>query len=335
MLHITNGDSAGDSLRRAGPSGAVLAWRDVLHAGPVPAGLALDALSEVRAKAIADVGWSEYATVLADFRARDATLAAFTDHDEVVLWFEHDLYDQLQLLQILDWLATHAPGATRLSLLCIGDYPVAPRFVGLGQLTPAQLAGLFPQRHAITGDELALARAGWAAFRAPDPTAFVALLASDTAALPFLAGALTRLLEEYPGVGDGLARTERQILELVAAGVDAPALLFAQAQEREAAPYMGDLTFWTHLRTLSDGPAPLLALPDGARFALPAAQGGTAAFNAQRLTLTDAGRSVLAGHADWATLAGLDRWLGGVHLLGHTPAWRWDRHEQRLAPGGQ
>ncbi|HYW10257.1 MAG TPA: DUF1835 domain-containing protein, partial [Longimicrobium sp.] len=111
-LHVTNGDHAADALRAAGMSGTVVAWRDVLHEGPVPAGLALPELGAVRAAWIAEQGWGA-----ADFRERDAALARFATHDETVLWFEHDLYDQLQLLQVVDWLAEHAPADAPVSLI--------------------------------------------------------------------------------------------------------------------------------------------------------------------------------------------------------------------------
>jgi hypothetical protein len=41
--------------------------------------------------------------------------------------------------------------------------------------------------------------------------------------------------------------------------------------------------------------------------------------------LTEQGNAVLAGQVDWMQLHGIDRWLGGVHLSGHEPAWRWDQ----------
>ena len=37
LLHITNGESAGNTLRQTALGGAVLPWQDVLHEGPVPA----------------------------------------------------------------------------------------------------------------------------------------------------------------------------------------------------------------------------------------------------------------------------------------------------------
>src|SRR5215510_3705249 len=106
MLHITNGDSAGDTIRATGLEGDVLPWRDVLHEGPVPGGLELEALSVIRARFLSDE--TNRRKVEQDFRDRDARLQAGTGED-IVLWFEADLYDMLQLIQLLDWFQRHPP----------------------------------------------------------------------------------------------------------------------------------------------------------------------------------------------------------------------------------
>src|SRR5438067_1253428 len=106
MLHVTNGDSVVHSFRDGGLPGTYLPWRDVLHDGAVPQCDTLEQMSDVRAKEINKLGgYGDYDSLRAEFASRDTTLAGFRDHEEVVLWFEHDLYDQLQLLQILDWFS--------------------------------------------------------------------------------------------------------------------------------------------------------------------------------------------------------------------------------------
>lgn len=57
MLHITNGDCVSGCLRVGGVPGDMVAWCDVLHEGPVPAGLSHAKLSKVRAEFIASRGW--------------------------------------------------------------------------------------------------------------------------------------------------------------------------------------------------------------------------------------------------------------------------------------
>jgi hypothetical protein len=57
VLNITNGNSAVKIMRQADIPGTFLSWDDVLHDGPVPAGLLLEELSKVRAQFIVECGW--------------------------------------------------------------------------------------------------------------------------------------------------------------------------------------------------------------------------------------------------------------------------------------
>src|ERR1019366_8546509 len=95
------------------------------------------------------------------FVERDDAIVHFHNHEEVVLWFEHDLYDQLQLIQILDWFAAHDGADLPLYLICVGSYPGVPKFSGLGQLTAAQLRPLLDRRHRVKSPELAAGQAAW------------------------------------------------------------------------------------------------------------------------------------------------------------------------------
>jgi hypothetical protein len=327
MLHITNGESAAIGLRRSGIPGVVLAWNDVLHEGPVPGGLSLDQLSETRARYIAGMGWRTYAEALEEFQSRNAILQQFREQEEMTLWFEHDLYDQLQLLQILDWLSGQERGETRVTLIAINAFPGRASFHGLGELTPAQLGLLFPARLPVTDSMLILAQRAWAAFTSPDPMAITRLLANETPALPFLANALRRHLQQFPDIVTGLSRAERQLLEALAPGPLRPIPLFLAAQQKEEAPFLGDWPFWQYAYELAQDPAALLVRQDGRPFQLPEFASGTArqpAFLEQELVLTAQGHDVLGGNADWMRLHGVDRWLGGAHLLGRHPVWRWD-----------
>jgi hypothetical protein len=334
MLHITNGDSTVYSLAESGLSGEFHAWRDVLHEGPTPGGLTLAEMSRVRSRFLADQGWGDPGEIAAEFSRRDETLAAFRDHDEVVLWFEHDLYDQLQLIQILDWFSRQDRGATALSLICIDRHPGIEPFHGLGQLAASDFPPLFKTRHPVSDAELSLGRAAWEAFCSPDPTSLDALARGETGALPFLGEALTRHLEEFPSVRRGVARSERHILRLVAAGTHHPLALFMEQALLERRTYVGDTVFWAYIQRLTRGSEPLLALSGGAAFSLPESSlAEDRRFMDQSLVLTDCGRAVLEGRADAVERNGIDRWLGGVHLRGRRAAWRWDEARCRIVPG--
>jgi hypothetical protein len=246
MLHITNGESV--SIPQTGLPGQVVYWNDILHDGPVPGGLALPELSLVRERFIADFFGLPLSEV--SFARRDEAITHFRDHTEVVLWFEHDLYDQLQLIQILDWFSHQDLAATRVSLISVDSY--------LGPMHPEQLAALFETRHPVTAGEFRTAQSAWAAFRSPEPAGLAELLDSDTSQMPFLRRALQRQLQQFPAVRGGLSRTERQILELAESGPHEFRELFPAAQKLEESIWMGDSTFLQYLSGLARARHPLV-----------------------------------------------------------------------------
>jgi hypothetical protein len=302
VLHVTNGDVVAGLIRDARLPGTIVPWQDALHEGPVPAKLSHEELRDMRARFIEACGWAPYEAVYGSFAERDRALAAVQGTEEVVLWFERDLYDQLQLIQILDRL-----GARRASLADLGE----PR-----RASVVKALGLYERRVPVAGAARQLGRDAWRAFTSADPTDLERLLAAGTNDLPFLAAALLRHLQEFPSTRDGLSRTEQQLLDAVNLGAGTRAELFERTTAPEERPYLADVPFLLHLGRPRDGRVPLLEERDGA------------------FQLTEAGRSVLAGEDDHVRLNGIDRWLGGVHLHGDEAAWRWDAVAGRLQPAG-
>ena len=250
LLHVTNGESAGNTLRQTALGGAVLSWQDVLHEGPVPA-IPRQQLLRTRARFLSDCGWGRQQALLSSLERRDRQLLeALRDGLQVVLWFEHDLYDQLQLLDVLA-LAHSAEAAPE--LIVIGSFPGKPSFAGLGELTASELETLWPSRHQAAPAAVRAAASAWAALQAPEPTALAEWATRETAQLPFLAHALRRLLEELPAPADGLSRIERSALQTIAAGARTPPASFVAAQRLEDAPFLGDAWFYRALSVLGQG----------------------------------------------------------------------------------
>jgi len=329
MLHITNGDAAANVLRRAGITDPILPWRDVLHEGPVPSGLSLRELSKVRAEFVAECGWGRLEEVMRQFDLRDETLESSGADADVVLWFESDLYDQLQLCQVLGWYRDQST-VPRLSLISSTD-AADGRFRGLGSMQPEAIAELARQAQPVKRDQLELAARAWEAFRSPEPTALDKVRREGTQPLPDLGGALMRLLQELPALKNGLSRTEQAALSAVAEGKHAPAEIFVAVHTREERPFMGDWPFWRLLARLTSGATPLLELASGARPRFPPQVPAAAAFGAQRFRLTPAGREVLEGRKDAIHTIGIDRWWGGTHLRSNGTVWRWDESSGTLS----
>ncbi len=318
---MANGTSTTQTFGPAGIPGVASIWADPLYEGPVPGGLTDAELVEVRARYLSGGVDGDVEPVL-DLNEWRSAIARHGEYDELVLWYEHDLFDQLNLVQLLPWIRAHVPEAKPVSLVCIGAFPGRPAFKGLGELTPEELAPLFDTREPLDASHYALAERAWEAFRQPTPEPLDELRHGNTAALPFLSAALARFLQEYPWSVDGLSRTERRLLRLAADGPIDLRVAFPRMHDGEDAYYVTDLSLMGLAQQFAQTSPAFLALDGGAAPGEPALRG--------TVSVTDAGRDVLAGRIDRVAACGIDRWLGGVHLTaGHV--WRWDDERQRIA----
>jgi len=242
MLHITDGESVAGTLRQSGLPGDVVTYGDLLYEGPVAGGLPPAELREIRARFMADAGYASLDDARRYLEAADQALERSAQHDETVLWFDHRLSNQLMLIRALDWLGRHEH-SKRLALI--------PEARDLGRLTAPQLASLAQTRTAVTQAQFDLASKAWAAFTSSDPAAIERVIATDTSALPFLAKALQRYLQEFPSPTNGLSRTQQKALEILRDRGPMPwRNLYAAVQQTEEIVFMGDLSFHRIVREL-------------------------------------------------------------------------------------
>jgi len=329
LLHIHNGDAAAAIARKSPLAGEHFAWRESLVTGPTPAGLSAAEWRLIRAKHLAESYGVDEPECERSLAQQEAVLASASDYNEVVLWFEHDLFCQLHLLYLLDWFSRHDLGQATLSLICIGEFPEKENFRGLGELSPAELASLFPARTKVTPAQMTLAAMAWQAYCGADPSALKRILADDTAPLPFLRPALAAHLARFPATRNGLGHIENRALELVAEGVSGFSDLFARFSSSESIYGFGDAQFWLALSGLTLARTPLLTISGLTTSAFPRALTREVIEHAT-LAVTDSGHSVRKGETDFVALNGSDQWLGGVHLDDPKRLWRWSEASQTL-----
>ena len=228
MVHITNGDCVAEELRRWAGEPRLIVWHDVLHEGPVVAGLGLEELTAVRSAWLAENGYGG-----AKLEERDRQLRRLVARDSLWFWFEDDLYDQLQLLQALHFVWTEGLTASPHFLVDI------PR-----GMVVEEMAGLAAGKARVTAGMLELGARAWEMFtlgRAGE------LLDWDLSALPHLRAAVERLLEHGPGDDN---RVRRTIVELLRGGGKTSGQLFGEYQKTEERPFLGDTTLFWYLERM-------------------------------------------------------------------------------------
>jgi len=317
-VHVRCGSDIRGSLADAGYVGEFLEISDPLVLGPLPRG---EDFVPVRARFLADTFVLDAADIEADYERKLARLdaAARSPSERIVLWFEHDSYDQLILAHVLAALAAaRSRRRAAVELICIDAFPAVQPFIGLGQLGPEALRLLWESRARVTPAQLRLGVAVWNALRAPDPSALFAIAAGGTPELPVMARALRRHLQELPWTRDGLGLTQRLTLQALASGPRRGAALFGAVQALDPLPYLGDGIFYAILDDMARAATPPFT-HDGA------ADGRDLDVWATRtLTTNDVGRALLAGERDWLASDPPERWVGGVCISGRARrVFRW------------
>lgn len=312
-LIITNGDSAAGCLKAADDVEAdeILPWRDVLHFGPLEATDDWFEFAETRAAFLSI--FEDYHVVRDGFAERDAIVAGQGEFDRIEIWLEHDLYDQLQLVQILDRLGRQSGRTEGVFIVQADDH--------LGQFSPEDIGRFASGIRPVTGAVVALAARAWDALTRTTPEHVAALAADPMPDLPFLQAALIRFLEELPGT-NGLSRSEQQILDHLAADPSSAAELFGKVWHDEEAAFMGDLLVFHLLDGLQHCRKPLIA---GLPSAWPApGSDGQKEWTRSRLSVTQYGESVRTDNHDRYVENEIDLWWGGT-CLEPGNIWRYDR----------
>jgi hypothetical protein len=333
MLHIHNGDCSANTAKQSSVQGEHFAWREELIEGPAPAGLEGTAWRKVRAQHLSQSYGIDVKQCEQELLAQEKKLASFQEHDEVVLWFEYDLFCQLHLLYLLNWFSQRDLGKTRLSLICVDQFPGKQNFRGLGELNAAELASLFPLRTEVSALQLGSATSAWEAYVSPDPTKIETLLQADASFVPFLKSALRTHLRRFPSTKNGLGAIENAGLDLIHGGSKKFIDVFPRFGETEPVYGLGDAQFWNALRRMMAAKQPLLRSVNGKGSNNDVTNESGLTPDKARTTkfeLTEAGESVLRGEADFVVLNGIDLWLGGVHLQNQNHLWRWNEESQRM-----
>ncbi|HWW60301.1 MAG TPA: DUF1835 domain-containing protein, partial [Thermoanaerobaculia bacterium] len=195
MIHLHNGDVTASLARRAAIPGEHVAFREMLVAGPVPADLSTHDAIETRARFLS----SEYEQNL--LRARNSlieqeeTLARAASQDEIVLWFEHDLFCFVNFIYLLQRLVS-----SRVTAVWVPE-PIGTR-------NEAQILPLFDSREAVTPSMFALARDVWRAYTSANPVLLNAFIERESHDFPFLRDAVTLHGSRFPSTHNGLGSVE-------------------------------------------------------------------------------------------------------------------------------
>ena len=320
IQNILNGESITGTFEKASLRGSYFAWREDLTTGATPAPGALsESWIEFRANELTrEFEIEDREAVEEGLKRQEEVLESSLKSKEVLLWFENDYFCQMNQTYLLSWYARRSPSIPRISILDLKED------IFLGELEPADFAKLHSDHVLVSKETMALATRAWDAISSPVPLNQVAILVSDTSALPQLHRTLKNNLARFPSVENGLGRAENLVLEIAASGKRQFKDLFPAFSSRLREYGYGDSHVWNCIRRLAAARVPFLTI------SLPENKSGSPSFLEAEVIPTTAGLDALAGQADYVALNGIDQWIGGVHI-NNGGTWRWDDRLQSLA----
>lgn len=213
LLHITNGDSFTQRLNTLNIKGDVITWREMLCEGKTLTTVGSESFWKTRYEFLhknykVSKSWFIEKT-LKEYRS----LCNHKQQDQIVLWFEYDLFCQVNMLAVISWLLANRKYA-QISLVCSGKEDESDKMFSLNDLSDEQVLGLYKNKKELTQDDIEYADYVWQLYCSNNPMRLENLTDFDDYQFDYLGGAIKSHLKRFPSITNGLNNMENNILRL-------------------------------------------------------------------------------------------------------------------------
>ncbi|MFM1877805.1 MAG: hypothetical protein RLZZ241_671 [Bacteroidota bacterium] len=213
QLHITNGDAFTQLLQSQNLKGEIITWREMLCEGKTETNVGSEVFWRTRFDFLhktynVSKSWFIEKT-LKEYRS----LCNHKQQDEIVLWFEYDLFCQINMLAVISWLKTYRRHA-RITLACSGDQQKKGVFKTLNQLSPSEIHDLYTNRFELSQDDIEYADYIWQLYCSDNPIRLEHLSDFQNYNFKYLENAIKVHLKRFPTIKNGLNAIENKVLQI-------------------------------------------------------------------------------------------------------------------------
>jgi len=252
QLHITNGDNTTLALQKLKINGDIITWREMLCEGKTT----IDVGSESFWKSRFDFFSRNYKITKTHFI--NNTLKEFRNlcnhkyQEEIILWFEHDLFCQINMIAVISWLKKHRSNAT-IALVCPEKEKDSKTLLKLSKLTQKELLSYFKNRVVLTNDDIGYADYIWQLYCSKSPLQLQNIITDSHSHFMYLPDAIEAHLKRFPTIKNGLNKIENTILETALKGSYSTKKSFIKKLLHNQGIYgFGDLQYEKKISDLKD-----------------------------------------------------------------------------------
>lgn len=214
ILHITNGDSTTNYLKSLKFEGEFITWREMLCEGKTSIDVGSESFWKTRFEFLKS-SYKVTKKTFIDFTLKEyRNLCQKSEQKEIVLWFEYDLFCQINMIAIISWLKRYRKGE-KITLVCSGDVEGSAVKLGLAELNKKQILEHFKNRIELSQDDIEYADYVWQLYCSDSPLRLETVNQFNPAnPFYYLDDALQTHLQRFPSIENGLNNVENYILKI-------------------------------------------------------------------------------------------------------------------------
>lgn len=213
LLHITNGDDLSNKILTLEIPGDVITWREMLCEGPASMDVGDEEFVLLRKTFLLekyDITEERYRE---EFLGELVKLAAINGYDEIVLWFEFDLFSHMNMLALISFLLQNKKNGP-FSLVCSRKLKGEEEMNPLSQLSEKHLMQHYKHRISLNRDDVQTAQLIWELYCSKNPKKLASEI-KKTTNFEYLSSCIRAHIERFPSVKTGLNTLEINVLKLI------------------------------------------------------------------------------------------------------------------------
>lgn len=249
ILHITNGDSLTSILKKFHIEGKIITWREMLCEGKTTNSVGSERFWKERFHFFRKT----YRVTKDKFI--EATLKEYRSlcnqkmQDEIVLWFDYDLFCQINMIAVISWLKNHKKNV-QIALVVSGKKGDG-NTPQLFELSEEQFLACYKDRVYLTRDAIEYADYIWQLYCSSSPLRLQTLPEFDSTPFEHLTDAIKAHILRFPTVGNGLNSIENKVLFTVSEHKsESEEALVQQMLQTEKAYGFSDLQYHKIIKSL-------------------------------------------------------------------------------------
>ena len=253
ILHILNGDSTRSILEQSGIEGDVIVWREMLCEG------------SLRNEVGSDEFWMDRYAYFENELGVDrieyydksiheiVKLEDVSNYTAIVLWFEFDLFCQVNLLALCTYLLDNYVKKTNYYLVCTGKVEGKERLQSLSDFLPSEFNDLFNNKISLSKSNLEYAKECWAVYVENDLDILKSFNFNKNSKFRYLQLAIDQHLLRFPSENN-LNQIENKLLKIVKSNTYTENEIVNELliwQQKETVYGFGDLQYFQYIKKLN------------------------------------------------------------------------------------